>query len=217
MGKRIVSVSLELILNSIFRDDRKRLFAWKGGGVSLPPFITCDGMPADARILAVSHRIECGQLDFLIESEEFPSSGDGFPLTRIHPTMTSWTSTEMYLESNPEKHTPEVLEAIRKGIAAERSAVEKVRDGSSRQSTWVPEGYTVVDGVFVKKTLGTLDDSTGSFLGYPVVIKEGEKPVPTGILLGDIEVKKVSSFEFSEGSYKGEPVDATVVKFREFI
>lgn len=63
------------------------------------PFITCEGVPKDARIVGVlADAAFAGTLDLVIESEEFKPDPPGCALTRITPMFTCYTSYQSYLE-----------------------------------------------------------------------------------------------------------------------
>lgn len=95
MRRKILTVSLDLLLAALSRDDRKAV-KLAGGR---PPFITCDGMPDDARIIDVRpNSAFTGQLDLLVESETFEETKPGRALPYLVVQFSTYTSYETYLE-----------------------------------------------------------------------------------------------------------------------
>jgi hypothetical protein len=100
---KILTVNLEILLAAICRDDRGRLKIIEAMGFPTegwePPFVTCDGMPEDARIIDV--RPNClftGSVDLLIESDTFPDVPVGCELAHMSVTTGQFSSYRTYLE-----------------------------------------------------------------------------------------------------------------------
>lgn len=107
MRRKIFSVSLDLILPALCRDDRQwtNRIDLNGKLHFIPPrFITCDGMPPDARIIDIRPNPAFqGQLDMLIESDTFPDVPAGVQCPYVDVRMTTYTSYETYLEMEAKK------------------------------------------------------------------------------------------------------------------
>lgn len=98
MGRKILAVPLHLVLSALCRDDRTRARTADGLPAE-PPFVTCDGMPADARVIDVRNDPAFeGEVEILVESAEFPETPPGYCLDRVHLQMTSYTNYRTYLE-----------------------------------------------------------------------------------------------------------------------
>jgi hypothetical protein len=101
MGRRIFSVPLEIALDALCRDDRKRVSDAPGCDPAWwqPFFVTCDGMPKDARVVGVlGDSAFNGLLELVIESEEWKPDPPGCALTRFDVQFTTYTSYQTYLE-----------------------------------------------------------------------------------------------------------------------
>lgn len=102
MKHKILSVSSELLLETLCRDDRKHLASFAALGMSPgqpAKFITCDGMPDDARVVGVTMRPDLHDtIDLLIESDTFPEVPPGDPTPRFQVYLRSYTSYQTYVE-----------------------------------------------------------------------------------------------------------------------
>jgi hypothetical protein len=103
-----VRISFEYLAEAIFRDDRKRLNDFNRHDF-LAPFVTCNGMPADVRIVdIVTNPIAAhGACQIILESAEWPDQTPyadwGYHLTSVSFDQRVYTSYATYLAMEKEK------------------------------------------------------------------------------------------------------------------
>jgi hypothetical protein len=99
MQRKIFSVTTDLVIAAICRDDRKHVpLNWFDLARWNNRFITCDGMPDDARVVDVRFNGFGSTVDFLIESESFEDVEDGKAIPYLEVRMTTYTNYVTYLE-----------------------------------------------------------------------------------------------------------------------
>lgn len=109
MGRKILRVSLDLLLNAVCRDDRKRPHH---------PFVTCDGIPGDIKIVSMHFDpiSNPGVVNFIVESSEFNEVPCGHHLMTIEPKLTCYTDLKTYLEIQAERKQLGVLDNTNEAI-----------------------------------------------------------------------------------------------------